>query len=306
MRRYEAAWFFVLCLLLLTFSPVRAAGEEPDEPPKLLGECSVLQLGEEPFSEWFREGYEDYAPHPDILQALAGAEQRGVEMTLFFGTWCGDSQREVPRILKLLDELGFPEERVKLIAVDSGEGVHKRSPDGEERGLEIYRVPTLVVHRDEAEIARLVEFPVLSLERDLLAILSDAPYEPNYRSYPVIRRWLDEGLLADENISSWGLANQVRNRVASEGELAAAAHVLLERGDVGEAVKLMQVNCALYPESPRCFARVAEAQLRAGDPEGAHDAAQRALRLNTDPNRVEDLVDLLERSRPQAEIDPQR
>ena len=296
MRRFGTGSILFLCLLALTLPAARAAGEESDEPPKLLGKCTVRQLDEEPFSEWFRGGYRDYTPNPKVLQALGGADQRGVEMMLFFGTWCGDSRRELPRILKLLDEIGFPEGRVELVAVDSGEGVHKRSPGGEEQGLDIYRVPTLVVRRDGKEIARLVEFPVLSLERDLLAILSDARYEPNYRSYPVIHRWLDEGLLADENVSAWGLANQVRNRVATEGELAAAARVLLERGDVAEAVKLMQVNCALYRESPRCFARLAEAQLRAGEPEAAREAAERAIRLNADPARLEELLDLLERS----------
>jgi len=301
MRRFGTGSILFLCLLALTLPAARAAGEESDEPPKLLGKCTVRQLDEEPFSEWFRGGYRDYTPNPKVLQALGGADQRGVEMMLFFGTWCGDSRRELPRILKLLDEIGFPEGRVELVAVDSGEGVHKRSPGGEEQGLDIYRVPTLVVRRDGKEIARLVEFPVLSLERDLLAILSDARYEPNYRSYPVIHRWLDEGLLADENVSAWGLANQVRNRVATEGELAAAARVLLERGDVAEAVKLMQVNCALYRESASCFAGLAEAQLSAGEMEAARNAAQRALRLNTDPDRVEDLVGLLERSGPRAE-----
>lgn len=296
MRRSRTGPILLFCLLALYVRAAPAAGQEPDAPPQLLGTCTVRQLDEEPFSEWFRDGYGEYTPNPEILQALRGVSQRGVEMTLFFGTWCGDSRRELPRILKLLDEIGFPGDRVKLVGVDSAEGALKRSPGGEERGLEIYRVPTLVVRRDGAEIARIVEFPVLSLERDLLAILSGARYEPNYRSYPVIRRWLDEGLLVDGNVSAWGLANQVRDLVSAEGELAAAARVLLDRGDAVEAVKLMQVNCALYRESSRCFAGLAEAQLGAGDLESARDAAARALRLNTDPDRVEDLVRLLERS----------
>jgi hypothetical protein len=219
-------------------------------------------------------------------------------MTLFFGSWCGDSRREVPRLVKVLDEMGFPKDQVELIGVDAVEGREKRSPGGEEQGLEIYRVPTLVVRREGKEIARLVEFPVLSLERDLLAMLSGAPFEPNYRSYPVIRRWLESGLLGDENVSPWGLANDVRHLVLGEGELAAAAYVLLDRGEVREAVKLMEVNCALFRESSRCHARLAEGRLRAGDAEAAREAAERALRLNTSPDRVEELVALLGRCKP--------
>ncbi len=283
----------VLFLPLLLTSRHAAAAEVngSEEPPKLLGRCSVAQLEEPPFDEWFHSGYKDYEPNPEVLRTLRGADRRGVTLTLFFGTWCGDSKREVPRMLKLLDEAGLPRDSIELVAVDSADGQAKRSPGGEERGLEIYRVPTLIVRRGGTEIARIVEFPVLSLERDLLAILTGMPYEPNYRSYPVIRRWLIAGLLGDENVSAWGLANEVRGLVATEGELAAAAHVLLDRGDVHEGVKLTQVRCALYQESARCYARLAEGQLLAGDAEAAREAAEQALRLNTSPDRVGDLLD---------------
>ena len=288
----------VLALFVLSSSCLAAATDASDEPPKLLGRCAVAQLDEPPFSEWYHSGYEDYEPNPQILGAIRGADRRGVTMSLFFGTWCGDSRREVPRIVKLLDEMGFSRDQLELVAVDAVEGKQKRSPGGEERGLEIYRVPTLVVRRDAQEIARLVEYPMLSLERDLLAILSGEPPEPNYRSYPLVRRWRVAGLLDDENVSAWGLANDVRNLVASEGELAAAADVLLDRGEVHEAVKLMQINCALYRESARCSARLAEGLLRAKDVESAREAAERALRLNTSPDRVADLVALLGRCDP--------
>jgi len=293
----------VLALLFLTLTrPAVATEADPsDEPPKLLGRCTVAQLDAPPFAEWYHDGYQDYASHPAVLRMLRTVDRRDVTLQLFFGTWCGDSRREVPRLVKLLDEMGFPREQLELVAVDAGEGKQKRSPGGEERGLEIYRVPTLIVRRGEQEIGRLVEFPVLSLERDLLAILIGTPPEPNYRSYPLVRRWRDEGLLDDENVSPWGLANDLRNLVASESELAAAADVLLDRGDVRAAVKLMQINCALYRESSRCSARLAEGLLRAGDAESAKEAAERALRLNTSPDRVQDLVALLGRCTQPAE-----
>ena len=292
----------LLWCLLVPAGPVFAAeAKMTEEEPKLLGSCTAQQLDTPPFAEWFHSGYEEYAPNPLILRALRDVDKQGVALTLFFGTWCGDSRYQVPRILKLVDAMGFPRDALELVAVDSAEGWHKRSPGGEERGLEIYRVPTLIVRRGATEIGRLVEFPVRSLERDLLAILSGAPYEPNYRSYPVVRRWLDEGLLGDENVSAWGLAGEVRQLVATEGELAAAAQVLLDRGQIRESIKLLRVNCSLYRESARSFARLAEAQLKADDAEGAREAAETALRLNTSPDRVEELVALFGRCAPHAE-----
>ena len=289
-------WKICAGLLLATFlcgAPACSAPEE-DEEPKLLGRCTAQQLDEEPFAQWFRDSYGDYEPNPEVLASLREVGSAGVDITVFFGTWCGDSQREIPRLLKLLDEMEFPEAQLTLVAVDGVDEAAKQSPDGEEKGLEIYRVPTVVVSRDDREVARFVEHPVLSLERDLLAILSGQPYEPNYISYPVVRRWLREGLLGDDNVSADGLAGQVRHEVRSEGELASAAGVLLSRGDVAEAVKLYRVNCALYPQSSPAFAGLAAGLQRQGETEEAREMAEQALRLNTDPALLKELVQLLD------------
>ena len=41
-----------------------------------------------------------------------------IEVTIVLGTWCSDSQREVPRFFKVLNEAGYNDKRVKVIAVD--------------------------------------------------------------------------------------------------------------------------------------------------------------------------------------------
>jgi len=285
----------LLLATILCGSPAWSAPEE--EEPKLLGRATAQQLGEEPFAQWFSEGYGDYQPNPAVLASLREVDTEGVDITVFFGTWCSDSQREVPRLLKLLDEMEFPAAQLTLVAVDGVDEAAKRSPDGEEKGLEIYRVPTVVVSRDNREVARVVEHPVLSLERDLLAILSGQSYQPNYISYPAVRRWLREGLLGDDNVSVHGLAGQVRHEVKSESELAAAARVLLSRGDIAQAVKLYRVNCSLYPQNSRAFARLAAGLQQQGETEEAHEMAEKALRLNTDPARLKQLVELLDNTR---------
>ena len=281
-----------LLIIALAFAVPAAAHDE--DPPKLLGRCTAAQLDEEPFSEWSREGYTDYTPNPAILEALRKTDTTGLGFTVFFGTWCGDSRREVPRLLKLFDAMGLPEGSVELVALDRTDEALKRSPDGEERGREIYRVPTLIVERDGEEVSRLVEHPVLSLERDLLAILDGSEYSPSYAAYPVIRRWLAEGLLADANVSPWGLAEQLRYKINGEGDLAAAARVLQSRGDLAEAVKLFEINCALHWESARSHQRLAAALLESGDRESAHKSAERALRYNKDQERMEELTALIQ------------
>lgn len=282
----------VAILTLLAF-PTAAHDEEP---AKLLGSCTTEQLGEEPFSEWSQPGYDEYTPNAVTMEALRDAEAERFEFTVFFGTWCGDSRREVPRILKVLDGLELPEGSVELVALDRIEEALKQSPGGEERGREIYRVPTLIVERDGQEISRLVEHPDLSVERDLLAILEGREYARAYPAYPVIREWLEQGLLADPNISPRGLANRLRNIVAGEGDLAAAARVLQTRGDLAEATKLFEVNCDLHWDSSRSHARLAEALLEAGELERARQSAERALKKNENPEQTESLLELIRRS----------
>lgn len=293
-HRQFPVFSFIFSLTVLMLIGVGASHAE--DSPKLLGRCTVEQLAQAPFAEWFDAGYAGYTPHTEVLEALRDADTAGLEIEIFFGTWCGDSKREVPRLLKLLDALAFPARAVHLVAVDREAGMLKRSPGGEEQGLEIYRVPTVVVRRGGVEVARMVEYPSLSLERDLLAIVSGAPYTPSYASYPTIHQWLKAGLLTDPNVSADGLADRVRAQARSEWEIASAAQVLLDRGDVPEAVKLFEVNGELFPESAARHAQLAEALLAAGDRDQAAEVARAALRWSEDEEASESLVQSLEQA----------
>jgi hypothetical protein len=98
------------------------------------------------------------------------------------GTWCGDSRREVPRLLKMLDCCGFPMDQLQLIMVSNHSDMYKKSPGREEAGRNIIRVPTLIVESNDQEVGRLVEYPVITLEKDLLAILRQDHYVPRYQN----------------------------------------------------------------------------------------------------------------------------
>lgn len=294
----HCAGILLVTVLLLpgAASPQTSEAEAP-RPPMLLGVCSRDSLQQEPYGEWFEKNYEEYEPHAEIVSDLRAAGLEGTAISIFFGSWCGDSKREVPRFLKLLDAISFPSDQVTLIAVTNEDSSLKQSPGREERDLGIYRVPTFIVSKNGAEMHRIVEYPVLSLERDLLAILSKQPYTPNYRSFPTIARWLTTGLLEDENVSHRGLANQIRSDVTSEGELNAVGSVLLAQGRTEAAVKVFQMNCVLYPESANRYLALARGLHRHGDDATARRMLQRALELNDDPENLEPMLELLSQLR---------
>jgi thiol-disulfide isomerase/thioredoxin len=145
----------------------------------LLGCCTREALSREPFAAWFNNNYFNYTVDTTLITSLKEQMNRK-QFLLFMGTWCGDSKREVPRMLKILDYCGVKPEQVKIIMVSNADSLYKQSPLHEERGLNIIRVPTLIVYENTTEINRLIEYPVESLEKDLLKILSRKLYKPNY------------------------------------------------------------------------------------------------------------------------------
>src|SRR5688572_10815919 len=145
----------------------------------LLGKRSVAALKEEPFAAWYYSSWQNYVLDSTTCNFIRPL-LAGKKLKLFMGTWCGDSRREVPRILKMLECCNFPMKDLDLITVSNADTLYKQSPTHEERGLNIVRVPTLIIFTNGVESGRIVEFPMVSLEKDLLAILRGQQFTPTY------------------------------------------------------------------------------------------------------------------------------
>jgi len=133
----------------------------------LLGYFNPVQLKREPHSVWFYKGYDDYQPAPEAMSSLNGINHEGITIKIVLGTWCPDSRREVPRFMKVTDTWKFPSDMVTFIGVDNG----KNSPIGGYGELDIQRVPTFIIYRNNIEAGRIIENPVTSLEQDIVSIL---------------------------------------------------------------------------------------------------------------------------------------
>ena len=102
------------------------------------------------------------------------------DIKLFLGTWCGDSKRESPKLIKILETADFPMEQLEIVALDYRKGLYKTSPTGEEKGLNIIKVPTIIFFKDGKEVNRIVESPLETLEQDIAQIVFKKDYVPNY------------------------------------------------------------------------------------------------------------------------------
>jgi hypothetical protein len=145
----------------------------------LLGKCTRAALMQAPFVDWFKPNYDSYPVDSftcNFIRPLLAAKS----ITIFMGTWCGDSQREVPRVLKMLDCCGFPGKNLTLVMIGDKDSLYKKSPEHEEAGRNIVRVPTIIIEQQGIEMGRIIELPKLSLEKDMLSILRKENYLPNY------------------------------------------------------------------------------------------------------------------------------
>jgi thiol-disulfide isomerase/thioredoxin len=132
----------------------------------LTGLCNRKGLETGLFSTWFNSQYKNYHPDTNILKQLAPEINR-VQFTVVFGSWCGDSKREMGRFFKVLDDAGY-HGHPKIIAVQRT----LKAGDVDISDLNIHRIPTFIVDYQGKEIGRIVESPKTSIEADLLSILN--------------------------------------------------------------------------------------------------------------------------------------
>ncbi len=171
----------VLCLNILYAFGQQSNQEITLENGKtfLLGKITQEGLEKAPYATWFDKGYESYAVDEQMIKMFKKPLSKHT-IKLFLGTWCGDSKREVPRILKILEKSKFPTKNLEIVALDRRKENYKKSPSGEEQGLNIIKVPTIIFLKNGKEVNRIVESPVESLEEDMAQILLGKSYVPNY------------------------------------------------------------------------------------------------------------------------------
>lgn len=139
-----------------------------DDNNMLLGNLLKDQLLKVPYSEWYVKEHDEYAVDKKATGELTKNKINSYIITVFMGTWCEDSHRDVPRLMKILEEVSYPESKLTMIAVNR----KKKSPAGEEDRYKIERVPTIIVEKSGKEIGRIVEMPTTGyIERDLAEIL---------------------------------------------------------------------------------------------------------------------------------------
>jgi len=110
--------------------------------------------------------YPAYQPDPVVAIRLKSLI-KDKKVTIVLGQWCSDSQIQVPRFYKILDDAGVNDDAINVICVDK----MKKAENGLIDNLHIEQVPTFIFTQNNREIGRITEQPITTLENDMVILL---------------------------------------------------------------------------------------------------------------------------------------
>ena len=132
----------------------------------MIGYCTLNGITDTAFMSAYRKEYELYKPQKELMNQMYSL-LKGINVTIVMGTWCEDSRVQVPRFMRLFDDLEHSFASPRFICVDRD----KKAGEVSLEGMEILKVPTFIVFHDGKELGRIIETPKNSLEQDFLDIL---------------------------------------------------------------------------------------------------------------------------------------
>jgi len=142
--------------------------ETQNDGKMLLGNQLKEQFLKAPYADWYVKEHDEYALDQKAVSELKKEKIGSYDIIVFIGTWCEDSHRDFPRLMKILEAVNYPDSKLTIIAVNR----KKESPTGDESLYNLQKVPTIILKRYGKEVGRIIEMPTTGyIERDLVQIL---------------------------------------------------------------------------------------------------------------------------------------
>ena len=167
----KTAFFLLLFVSTICFSQenskatINASGD-------LVGITVKSDFDQLPYSVWFKTNYDSYSLDAKTVKTLKKGF-KNITIKAFMATWCRDSKKAAPQLIKLLEETGFDFTNLEMITVSRS----KQTPDHLEKDFDLKTVPTILFYKDGKEIGRYLEYPRETLEKDILKIVTGKKYQ---------------------------------------------------------------------------------------------------------------------------------
>lgn len=154
---------------------------ESDRGKQLLGE--VIEADFPRLLPGWNAEASTYEPAAEDVATMAEVTD-DIDIICILGTWCSDSQREVPRFWKILREVDNPHLDLTMFAVGRKSDEEARSimdnigfDESLRETYQVELVPTFIFMNDGEELGRIIESPESTLEQEAARILSSGKSE---------------------------------------------------------------------------------------------------------------------------------
>ena len=279
-------------LFCITFASAQNINNEianEGETPFLLGKIDKSGLTSENYKAWFNKNFDDYQVDQSTINELS-KNLKNYTIKVFLGTWCGDSKLEVPHFYKIIEACQFPESQLEVVALSAKPDMYKQSPNHEEQGLNIHRVPTFIIYKNGVEINRIVEHPIETLEKDLLNITTENTYIPNY----IIVKKVDEQIKNGTFKASKKNSKTLKPHSVKLAELNTYSYILLTTKRQNEAIEVLKLNTLLFPEDAKAFEFLANSYYSENQTKKALKYYKKALKLSPEDQNLKSYIAALE------------
>ncbi|MBS9765921.1 MAG: hypothetical protein KGV44_00090 [Flavobacteriaceae bacterium] len=238
------------------------------------------------YSKWYHKNYTKF--HLSDKSHHWSKKLNDVEVDIYLGTWCGDTKSLVPKFVKLWDELGLSRKKLKFVALYSGgTGKYKQSPNREEKGKGIFKVPTFIFKRNGKEISRIVEKPINNLEIDVAQIALGYPSIPNYRGANYLFELLKTHSVKELRDSKDYL-NAVYRLRKNESGLNSLGYMYMDSDEMDKAMLVFYYNTRFFPYEPNVYDSYAECFEKLGKIDKAIDNYRKVLLLDRSNKRAKE------------------
>ncbi len=168
---------FLFSVLTSCDSTKKTTDKKASDNGHLIGKITIRDIETSEHNSWFSKELVNYQVDTETLDDFENNPERlkKLSVKIFMATWCEDSHRELPRFYNIMRFLNITD--YEIFAMD----YHKETPEKYEKGLTVKYVPTFIIYSEGKELNRIIESPVESLEKDLIAIVQAKNYTPNYQ-----------------------------------------------------------------------------------------------------------------------------
>lgn len=157
---------FFLCLILNACHTKKQFTIEKNQGENIInGRVTKSDFMNPKVFSWYGQEYKNYIVNPDLIAKL-NLKSTNLKILIFGGTWCDETQRELPHFIKIIDEIGIQNSSIEMYMLDR----KKQCNYFNVSIFNVTNVPTFIFFQNGIEIGRIIESPKKSLEEDMIEI----------------------------------------------------------------------------------------------------------------------------------------